>query len=123
MGEDECTQLLAERGIMLDKVDNCHNFAYTWIQENNTPDKKDAQLHILLSNTTARADSLPTVEPWHEPVLHRFNETHVRWVPIILPPLWEASNENVITTATATVGNKTVRMFLHFGKVCLYYMG
>ena len=70
----------------------------TWIQESNTPDKKDTQLHILLSTAMARADSLSTVEPWHEPVLHRFNETHKRWVPTIPPPL--ASNENVVATAT-----------------------
>ena len=75
----------------------------TWIQESNTPDKKDAQLCILLSTAMARADSLPTVEPWHEPVLHRFNKTHMRWVPIMPPPLQEASNENVVTTATIMV--------------------
>ena len=85
MGEDKCIWFLAKRGITLDEADDCHDFTYTWIQENNTPDEKDMQLHILLSQT--RADSHPTLEPWHKPVLHRFNETHTRWVPIILPPL------------------------------------
>ena len=79
MGEVVCTQLLDKRGLTLDEADNCHEFAYACIQESNTPQEKDAQLHILLSSATARADSLPTFEPWCELVLHRFDETHARW--------------------------------------------
>ena len=44
----------------------------TWIQENNTPEEKDTQLCVLLSQTVVMADARPTVEPWREPVLHRF---------------------------------------------------
>ena len=100
VGDDECTWFLAERGITLDKADDCHHFTYTWIQENHTPEEKDTQLWILFSQTVAMADACPTVEPWREPVLHRFNETYTRWVPIIPPSLQEASDENVIATAT-----------------------
>ena len=41
--------------LTLDKADDCHDFVFTWIQEGNNPKEKDAQLHILLNNTTARA--------------------------------------------------------------------
>ena len=40
VGDDECTQFLAEHSITLDEADNCFNFAFTWIQENNTPEEK-----------------------------------------------------------------------------------
>ena len=33
VGEVDCIQLLALRGLTLDKADNCHDFAFTWIQE------------------------------------------------------------------------------------------
>jgi hypothetical protein len=65
----------------------------------------------------AMADAHPTVEPWCEPVLHRFDKTHVRWVPIILPPLHKASNENVIATATVRgVGWFTIPSLAEFGQ-------
>ena len=41
VGDDECTQFLAKWGIILDEVDDCLNFAFTWIRENNTPEEKD----------------------------------------------------------------------------------
>ena len=78
-------------------ADDCLDFAFTWIQENNTPEEKEMQLRILFVQTVAMATARPTVESWHEPVLHRFDETHMRWVTIVLPPLWEASDENVVT--------------------------
>jgi hypothetical protein len=31
----------------LDEVDDCHNFAFTWIQEHNTPEEKETHLDIL----------------------------------------------------------------------------
>ena len=77
MGDDEYAWFLAECGITLNEADNCHNFAFTWIQENNTPEEKETQLHILFSQAVTMADTHPTVEPWQEPVLHRFDETHV----------------------------------------------
>ena len=63
MGEDECTRFLAKRGITLDKADDCHDFTYTWIQENNTPDEKDMQLPILLSQTVVRLTPTPLLNP------------------------------------------------------------
>ena len=101
MGDDECAQFLAEHGITLDEADDCLDFAFTWIQENNTPEEKEMQLRILFAQTVAMATAHPTVEPWRESVLHRFDETHVRWVPIVLPPLQEASDENIVAMATA----------------------
>ena len=41
MGEVECIQPLAMRGLTLDEADNCHTFICTWIEEGNTPEKKD----------------------------------------------------------------------------------
>ena len=101
VGDDDCTRFLAECGLTLDEADDCLDFTFTWIQENNTPEEKETQLRILLTQTALMATACPAVEPWHEPVLHRFDETHTRWVPIIPPPQWEASNENVVATATA----------------------
>ena len=86
VGNAECARFLAERSITLDKADDCLNFAFTWIQENNTPEEKETQLCILFSQTVTMANAWPTVELWRKPVLYRFDETHVRWVPIILPP-------------------------------------
>ena len=57
--DDECAWLLAEQGITFDEVDNCHDFVYTWIQENNTPEEKETCLHILFSQTVAVADTCP----------------------------------------------------------------
>ena len=101
MGDDECARFLAERGLTLDKVNDCLDLAFTWIQENNTPEEKETQLHILFAQTVAMASAHPAVEPWRELVLHRFDETHTRWVPIVPPPRREASDENVVATATA----------------------
>ena len=63
MGEVVCTQLLDKRGLTLDEADNCHEFAYACIQESNTPQEKDAQLHIHLSSATARATPSPHLNP------------------------------------------------------------
>ena len=80
MGDDECARFLAERGLTLDKANNCLDFAFTWIQENNTPEEKEMQLRILFAQTVAMASARPAVEPWRKLVLHRFDETHaVRW--------------------------------------------
>ena len=104
----------------MDKADDCHNFTYTWIQENNTPEEKETHLHILFSQTVTMANAYPTVEPWREPVLHRFNETHTKWVPIFLPPWQEASDENVIATATAQgIGWFTIPLLAVFGLLSL----
>ena len=66
------------------------------------------------------ANARPTVEPWHEPVLHRFDKTHARWVPIILPPLQEASDENCVATATARgIGQFTIPSLAEFGQLSL----
>ena len=46
VGDDECAWFLAERGITLDEADNFFDFALIWIQENNTPEEKETQLHI-----------------------------------------------------------------------------
>ena len=101
VGDDECARFLAEHSITLDEADNCLDFAFTWIQENNTPEEKETQLHVLFSQTVTMANVRPTVEPWREPVPHRFDETHARWVAIVPPPLQEASDENVVAMATA----------------------
>ena len=75
------------------------------------------QLRILFVQTVAMATARPTVESWHEPVLHRFDETHMRWVTIVLPPLWEASDENVITTVTARgISQFTILSLAEFGQ-------
>ena len=116
----EMTNALAERGITLDKADDWLDFAFTWIQENNTPEEKETHLCILFAQTVAMATTCPTVEPWREPVLHRFDETHVRWVPIIPPPLWEASDKNVVATATARdIGRFTISSLAEFGQLRL----
>ena len=66
------------------------------------------------------ANAQPTVDPWREPVLHRFNETHAGWVPIVPPPLWEASDENAIATATAQgIGQFTILSLAEFGQLSL----
>ena len=57
-------------------------------------------LRILYSSTREKADLRPSVEPWHEPIHHRFDETHARWVPIVPLPVRVASDENVVATAT-----------------------
>ena len=85
--DDECARFLAKRGLTLDEADDCLDFAFIWIQENNTPEEKEMQLWILFSQTVTMANAQPTVDPWREPVLHRFNETHAGWVPIVPPPL------------------------------------
>ena len=120
MGDDKCAQFLAEHGIILDEADDCLDFAFTWIQENNTPEEKETHLRVLFSQTVAMANTCPTVEPWHQPVLHRFDETHARWVPIV-PPLWqETSNENIIATATARgIGWFTIPSLAEFGQLSL----
>ena len=104
----------------MDEADDCLDFTFTWIQENNTPEEKETQLCILFAQTVAMATARPTVEPWHKPVLHRFDETHVRWVPIVPPPLREASDENVVTTATARgIGRFTILLLAEFGQLRL----
>ena len=66
------------------------------------------------------ATARPAVEPWHKPVLHRFNETHARWVPIIPPPWREESNENVVATATTRgIGQFTILSLAEFGQLSL----
>ena len=66
------------------------------------------------------ANARPTVEPWHEPVLHRFDKTHARWVPIILPPLQEASDENVVAMATAQgIGRFTIPSLAEFDQLSI----
>ena len=66
------------------------------------------------------ADACPTVEPWHKPVLHRFNKTHARWVPIVLPPQQEASNENIVAMATAQgIGQFIIPLLAEFGQLSL----
>ena len=120
VGDDDCARLLAERGLTLDKADDCLDFAFTWIQENNTPEEKETPLHILLSQTASMATARPAVEPWHEPVLHRFYETHARWVPIVPPPRQEASDENCGATAAARgIGRFTIPSLAEFGQLSL----
>ena len=91
IGEVDSAQPLASRGLTLDEADDCHNLTFTWVQEDNTTGEKDAQLCILLSSATVRANTLPMVEPWCEPIMHRFDENHTRWVAsdknVILQPL------------------------------------
>jgi hypothetical protein len=120
MGDDKCAWFLAKRGITLDKADDCFDFAFTWIQENNTPEEKETQLCVLFSQTVTMANTWPTVEPWREPVLHRFDKTHARWVPIVLPPLRETSNKNVVAMATAQgIGQFTIPSLAEFGQLSL----
>ena len=59
VGDDECTWFLAKCGITLDEVDKCLNFTFTWIQENNTPEEKEMQLHVLFSQTVTMANARP----------------------------------------------------------------
>ena len=101
VGDDKCARFLAERGLTLDEANDCLDFTFMWIQENNTPEEKETQLRILFAQTVAMASTCPAVEPWRKPVLHRFDKTHTRWVPIIPPPRREASDENVAAMATA----------------------
>ena len=120
VGDDECTQFLAECGLTLDEVDNCLDFTFTWIQENNTPEEMEMQLRILFAQTVTMATACPTFEPWCEPVLHRFNKTHTRWVPISPQTLREASDENVVVTATAQgMGQFTILSLAEFGQLSL----
>ena len=78
------------------------------------------QLHILFAQTAVMATAHPTVESWRKPVLHRFNKTHARWVPIVPPPRQEESNENVIATATAQgIGQFTILLLAEFGQLSL----
>jgi hypothetical protein len=120
MGDDDCARFLAERGLTSDKADDCLDFAYTWIQENNTPEEKETQLRIIFAQTASMATARPAVEPWRKPVLHRFNETHARWVPIVPPPQREASDKNVVTTATARgIGQFTIPLLAEFGQLSL----
>ena len=78
------------------------------------------QLHILCAQTAVMATAHPTVESWREPVLHRFDKTHTRWVPIIPPPWQEPSNENVIATATARgIGRFTIPSLAEYGQLSL----
>ena len=66
------------------------------------------------------ATARPAVEPWREPVLHRFDETHARWVPIVPLPRWEASNENCVATATTRgIGRFTIPSLAEFGQLSL----
>ena len=120
MGDDECAWFLAECGLTLDEADDCLDFAFTWIQENNTSEEKETQLCILFVQTAAMATAHPTVESWREPVLHTFDETHTRWVPIVLPHRREASNENVFAMATAQgIGRFTIPSLAEFGQLSL----
>ena len=120
VGDDDCAWFLAERGLTLDEVDDCLDFAFTWIQENNTPEEKETHMRILLTQTASMATAHPAVEPWCEPVLHWFDETHARWVPIVLPHRQEASDENCITTATARgIGRFTIPSLAEFGQLSL----
>ena len=120
VGEDKCAWFLAKRGITLDKADDCFNFTFTWIQENNTPEKKEMHLYVLFSQIVAMANACPTVEPCCGPVLHGFDETNMRWVPIVLPPRWEASNENFIAMATAPgIGQFTIPSLAEFSQLSL----
>ena len=78
------------------------------------------QLRILFAQTVAMATAHPTVESWREPVLHTFDETHTRWVPIVLPHRREASNENVFAMATAQgIGQFTIPSLAEFGQLSL----
>jgi hypothetical protein len=120
MGDDECPRFLAKHGLTLDEVDDCLDFAFTWIQENNTPEEKEMQLHILFAQTVAMASARPAVEHWREPVLCRFDEAHVRWVPIVPPLRREANDENVVATATARgIGQFTILSLAEFGQLSL----
>ena len=120
VGDDKCARFLAERGLTLDKANDCLDFAFTWIQENNTPEEKETHLHILLTQTVSMATTRPAVEPWRKPVLHRFDETHARWVPIVPPPWRKASNENCIATATTRgIGRFTIPSLAEFGQLSL----
>ena len=84
------------------------------------PEEKETQLRILFAQTVAMATTCPTVESWREPVLHRFDETHMRWVPIIPPPRWEASDENVVAMATARgIEQFTIPLLAEFGQLGL----
>ena len=65
IGEVDCAQLLASRGLTLDEADNCHNFTFTWVQEDTIHGEKDAQLCILLSSTMERATT-----PWLNPAMN-----------------------------------------------------
>ena len=66
------------------------------------------------------ADACPTVEPWCKPVLHRFDETHARWVPIVLPLLQEESDKNVVTMAAVRgIGWFTIPSLAEFGQPSL----
>ena len=60
MGDDECTRFLAKHGLTLDEADNCLDFTFTWIQENNTPEEKEMQLCILFAQTVTMATACPT---------------------------------------------------------------
>ena len=101
-------------------ADDCLDFVFTWIQENDTPEEKEMQLRILFTQTASMATACPAVEPWRKPVLHGFDETHMRWVPIVLPPRWEASNENFIAMATARgIGQFTIPSLAEFGQLSL----
>ena len=74
----------------------------------------------LLETVSPCDNARPTVEPWRKTVLHRFDETHARWVPIILPPLQEASDENVGAMATAQgIGWFTIPSLAEFGQLSL----
>jgi len=73
------------RGVTKDEADDCLHFTFTWLQSAVTTED-DAPHHIFLQGALQAASRLPEVSPWPDDVIHVFDQSHARWIPVP-PPL------------------------------------
>ena len=67
------------------EADDCLHFTFSWLQS-AVETKEDAPRHIFIWGALQVARQHPDISPWPEDVIHLYEQTHARWVPVP-PPL------------------------------------
>jgi hypothetical protein len=72
-------------GVTKDEADDCLNFAFSWLQS-AVETEEDAPHCILIQGALQVVRKHPDISPWPEDVVHVYDQSHARWVPVP-PPL------------------------------------
>jgi hypothetical protein len=76
----ECARHLATRGVIVDKVNDYHMYAYAWLEDLQAHETV-TERHVAINRVLEVSKQDP--QGWPEHLNHYYNLAHTRWLPTI----------------------------------------